>query len=68
MTQTRTAREEWQLACKAEREAWDKVQDHQPGDPGHDPEAWKRWQTALRRASAAMKRLDQESGSEVRPA
>jgi hypothetical protein len=57
------AREEWRVACKAEHEAWALIENHMPGEPGHDPEAWKNWQATLRRARAAMKRLTEDDKS-----
>jgi hypothetical protein len=57
MAKSRSVPDECQLACKAEQEAWARVEHHLPGDPAHNPQAWKDWQDALHRACEAMKQL-----------
>jgi hypothetical protein len=44
----------WQAACHDERKAWQFVSGRLPGDPEFDPDAWARWQVALRKANEAM--------------
>lgn len=54
---TNPSREEWLAASREEREAWEKVKDHPPGSPAHDPVAWARWEAALKKAAEASRRL-----------
>jgi hypothetical protein len=48
--------EEWQAACRVEREAWGNVTGKLPGSPGHDHDAWIHWQEALQRSTDALDR------------
>jgi hypothetical protein len=57
--------EEWQTACRAEREAWARVTGNLPGSPSHDSAAWTQWQEALQRSNHALNRY-LESRNELR--
>jgi hypothetical protein len=48
--------EEWQAACREERQAWANVTGKLPGSPGHDPAAWRHWQDRLQRTAQALER------------
>jgi hypothetical protein len=48
--------EEWQTACRIEREAWAKVTGKLPGSPAHDHNAWTEWQKALQQSTDALDR------------
>jgi hypothetical protein len=44
-------------AMQLERELWDKVNGHGPGQPGFDSELWTKWMEAVSRTTATAKAL-----------
>jgi hypothetical protein len=64
MSERQTYYEEWDRACRIEREAWAKVSGRLPGSARHDPVAWKQWQDSLQRSNTALQRyVDKRSGA-----
>ena len=49
--------EEHLAASEVERALWARVKDGNPGQPGHDPEAWHAWLEAAHRVQALARRI-----------
>jgi hypothetical protein len=50
-------RQERERALQQEKESWAKVKGRYPGQNGHDPDEWRKWQAFANRVQALSEQL-----------